>query len=62
MAEENLSKSKKSSRRNDKKEEKVELFVDRNWHPLTVFPPPSRSISQSLTSSTSLKPPGSCGE
>lgn len=36
-------KSKKSSRLNAKKEDKVELFVDKNWQSENVPPGPRRS-------------------
>jgi len=37
MAEEGVGKSKKSSRLNSKKEDKVELFIDKTWKATTVL-------------------------
>jgi hypothetical protein len=42
MSEEIIGKSKKSSRLNAKKEDKVELVIDRAWSPATVPSPPTQ--------------------
>ena len=37
MNEEGVGKSKKSSRLNAKKEDKIEVFIDKSWTPISVF-------------------------